>query len=62
MERIKELELQIRIMANTIDTQEKIIAELKRVLPQADVVKSQKCQCKDPVNFNRLSCPLCAPM
>jgi len=47
MEKIKELELQIRIMANTIDTQEKIIAELKRVLPQADVKPSLSEQYKE---------------
>lgn len=47
MDKIKELELQIKIMANTIDTQEKIIEELKRVLPQANVISSV---CEHPKN------------
>lgn len=36
MEELERLRLQVKIMSNTIDTQENIIEELRRVLPQVD--------------------------
>lgn len=61
MEELERLRLQVKIMANTIDTQEKIIEELRRVLPQAnDKSVCGKCGGKTYEDtFGKIFCGTC---